>query len=268
MLAAAAAIALAQALPDGVPRAAVVASLALFVPGYGILALVFGARPPLDGVLRLAVAVLLSVALYAFLALGLHALGLRLTQATVAWATCGAIGVLGLLTLARLAAAPGGTPRAPVPRSQLLGAAAFTALLLCVAGTLALTVPALPEARPAPFSQLFLAGEWERLGGVATAPAHGPTSVEVGVENHTGRAQRYRLLAHFEGGPAWPERSVLVPAGGRWQGTVSGQGPRAACRRRLQVDLLAGASVRPVASLSVWLRGPAARCARPAPSAG
>lgn len=225
--------------------------LLLVVPGWAILTACFGIRVG-ELLLELALAVVLSLAAIALLALAVHASPFAIHRWSMLTAVAFAVLVFAAIGVARpavtsidLRAEPvaGGTAPAGAPPAggQPLLAVAFVAVVLLVA-TLALVVAriALPDQRDAAFSTLALAGASAEIDGPVERNTDGEVTVEVTVANHTDRTQEYTVTADVAPGTSWDDHTVSLAADETGTFEVAGPVPPSGCLRRIELTLEGG----------------------------
>lgn len=243
-------------VPVPLARAAIVVPLALSTPGYAIVALAFG-RTRRDAVVTVALSVLLSVAFYPLLCLLLYAAGITLSRSSVL------SGTDLLLALLAVAIAQRDRPRGPVSTpAPVNGAVHWMAArhVLAYVGGLAFTVAALgsaqrllPPPAPAPYTAFYLTSSARQAGSNITTASR-RMSIGIGIANHTGHRQVYRLVAALDGAARWRGRTVAVAAGHTWSGRVAGPAPRDRCAHRLSIVLQFYPGNATVSTLDVWVR--------------
>jgi uncharacterized membrane protein len=252
-------------VPLPVLRAALTLPLALLVPGYAVLMAAFGHRPRPDAPLTLAFIVLLSMATYPLAALALYAAAIPIRIGSVMVSTDGLVTFLVVVAVLR-----GGRERrttdisvAPFvtttvlrsPGSEARGGVLFAALVAIAIAALAGTTPLLPAPTDRPYTQFYLAGSWAHLSSIVRARSHQKLVVDLGIINQTHRWQSYQLVPRLDGGPGWSGRTVTVPSGRSWTGSMSGYVPADGCVHRLSIALRVGRNGKALSPLTLWVRG-------------
>jgi uncharacterized membrane protein len=246
-------------------RAALTLPPALLVPGYAVMMAVFGHRSRPDALPTLALAVLLSMATYPLVALALYAAAIPIRTGSVTLSTDGIVALLAAMAVLRTRRERRTTIASVVPfltttvlRSPWNGARGgvlFAALVTGVIATLAGALPLLPAPTDQPYTQFYLAGSWAHLSTIVRARSHQKLVVEVGITNQTHRRQRYQVVPRLDGGPGWPGRTVTVPGGRSWTGSMSGYVPADGCVHRLSIALRGGRNGHALSPLTLWVRG-------------
>jgi uncharacterized membrane protein len=252
-------------VPQTYARAAIVFPIALLLPGYVIVLAAFGPARRFDWVPTLCLAGLLSMAFYPLA-------GLLLAAVSIAPSTQSVVGAVDVLVAATfvvsairsLRAAPRHRapwlPAEPPHNAPAHGMEARRMLVLTVAAlTLAgigLAAARALEPRPAtqPYTAIYLAGPQSHQPTPVVAAAGAPLRVVVGVTNHTGRRQTYRLAPTVDGTGAWPVRTVSLPPGARWTGPLGGTAPAGHGLHELVVKFTTEPRGTAVGSLTLWVR--------------
>jgi hypothetical protein len=259
LLGAAVAINLGPLIPVPSVRAAVVLPVALLAPGYALLVLFAGPRGWGLRPLSVTSSLLLSISVYPLLALSLYVASVSLTTTSLA----AGVSVLLLAALAVTAArarswsgVAGSSFALLAPARWRFGSSAWPLLLGgLVAVAIVVAVRAMPDSViPEPHHELSLAGDWARLGGVASIRPGQRLAVSVAVVNGTDQAGRYEIGARLQRGGTWAPRNVTLAPGARWQGSVAGEVPGASCLNRLTISLRAGDGGAEAATVGIWLR--------------
>lgn len=242
-------------VPVPLARAAIVVPLALSTPGYAVVALAFG-RTRRDAVVTVALSVLLSVAFYPLLCLLLYAAGITLSRSSVL------SGTDLLLVLLAVAIALRDRSRGPVSTpAPVNGAVHWMAArhVLAYVGGLAFIVAALggaqrllPSAAPAPYTAFYLTGAARHAGSSITTASRRLT-ISIGIANHTGHRQTYRIVPALDGAARWHGHTVTLAAGHTWSGRVAGPAPRDRCAHRLSIALRSRSNAT-ISDLDVWVR--------------
>ena len=246
-------------------RAAVTLPLALLVPGYAVMMAAFGHRSRHDAVTALAFAVLLSMATYPLVALALYAAALPIRTGSVIVSTDGLVTLLVVVAVLRMRrkGPPTDSSGEPIitatavhsPWNRARGGVLFASLVAGVIAALAGAMPLLPTPTDQPYTQFYLAGSWAHLGAIVRARSHQKLVVDLGIINQTHRGQRYRIVPRLDGGPGWPERTVTVPDGRSWTGSLDGDVPQDGCVHRLSIVLRVGRNGKALSPLTLWVRG-------------
>jgi uncharacterized membrane protein len=238
---------------------------------------VFGYRPRRDAPLALAFAVLLSMATYPLVALALSATAIPIRTGSVMVSSDGLVAVLVVVAVLRggrerrttdISVAPFAT--ATVMRSPWSGArggALFVALVAIAIAALAGSLPLWPAPTDQPYTQFYLAGSWAHLSTMVQVRPDQRLGVELGITNQTHRRQSYQLLPRLDGGPGWPGRTVTVPDGRSWTGSLDGDVPADGCVHRLSIALRVGRNGTALSPLTLWVRGASGTSRSCAPTA-
>lgn len=228
-------------------RVVVELPLVLVLPGYALMAAAVP-RPVLGAVDRLVFALgsSVAVAILAGLVLDFTSWGLRRTS----WA----VALAGVTVAAAAVAAFVRRPKS----SRRDGASATPApgpvLLLCAAALLALAAVgiarsgALRSERASSFTQLWM----------LPARIHGESALRIGVVNHEGVPETYRVVTRAGSTvlASWPR--VVVPSGGRWTRTVVVRA-RPSVRTRIETDVYRTEAPNAVyRSVTAWVTAAAA----------
>ncbi|MDB5059712.1 MAG: hypothetical protein JWO59_3184 [Chloroflexi bacterium] len=244
-------------------RAVIVLPFALLLPGYAMIAVIFGFQERFDVVPTLALSALLSLFSYMFVGLALNAAAIRLSSVSIL------AGIDALIALSICAAVlrvkaglPPSQPGTPVnladPRKTLwTGAPACVMLvtgLSIVTVVVLLTMTLLPQPAGKPYTQFYLTGPWSKTASVITVPATRSLTVTVGINNRTSAAQTYRITPFINGAQSWNERTIALTSGSRWSGSVTGIIPADGCLDRLRINLGIRGRRGALASLIVWVR--------------
>jgi len=246
-------------------RAMVTLPLALLVPGYAVMMAVFGHRPRRDAPLTLAFTVLLSMATYPLMALALYAAAIPIRTGSVMLSTDGLVALLVAMAVLRTRRERRITTVSVVPfvttaglRSPWNGARGgvlFAALVAIAIAALAAALPLWPAPTDQPYTQFYLAGSWAHLSTIVRARSHQKLVVGLGIINQTHRRQSYQIVPRLDGGPGWPGRTVTVPGGRSWTGSMSGYVPADGSVHRLSIALRVSRNGKALSPLTVWVRG-------------
>jgi hypothetical protein len=232
-------------LPDPL-RAVLVVPLALLLPGHALLCAAVGYEGVGELPLRVALTVLLSLAIYPLLALAVHKTGLGDLTRTSVVVSVGAVSVVAAL-VGRLRFPPTeGWPSSPPLPDGLRAAGQGTALAGVAALSLALAVWALPDRTPQRFVALGFDGTTAQVRGPVATPRGGPATVAVRIRNHDGADRQFVLRAWVDGGPTWPAVRLRVRDSEEWRGRLRGPVLPSGCLQRLRIRLepVDGPSVR------------------------
>jgi uncharacterized membrane protein len=256
-------------------RAMATLPLVLLVPGYAVMMAVFGHRPRRDVLLTLAFTVLLSMATYPLVALALYAASIPIRTGSVMLSTDGLVALLVAMAVLRTRRERRITTVSVVPcvtttglRSPWNGARGgmlFAALVAIAIAALAAALPLWPAPTDQPYTQFYLAGPWAHLSTMVQVRPNQRLAVELGITNQTHRRQRYQIVPRLAGGPSWPERTVTVPAGRSWAGSMSGYVPPDGCVHRLSIALRVGRNGKALSPLTLWVRAAPGRLSPAAP---
>lgn len=248
----------ATALPASLPRAALILAPAILLPGCAVSRACLG-RVSLDLGGRLALATVLSLAVYVLLALLLYVVGLPLRTPDVLIAADAVI--VGCVAASLLQSRRAGTGTAGIssrasalPRpnkATLLGAAVLVSLCGVLWGSLRL-LPGQPP--PGRYTALELAAAWTHPDGVITVRAGAQTLIPVTIDNQNPRPISLSLSAALDAGRVGPAVLVRVRPGATGLATVGVTVP--ADRRTHRVFIAArGIGTSDTAGpLTVWVR--------------
>lgn len=250
-IALAAVLSLANLLLPGMSKAFLGLPLALAAPGYCVAILVFGSgawTDRFDGVLRLAVVCVLSLAAWPLLVLAAYAvyphvseLSTELCFLALAVATLVRVQVLGGArrgagSTAASAPAADAPTRRKIPRAPL---AAVAVVVAAAAFTLVLA-HTLPPQQSASASTASLAGTAANAGSPLprTSPLTG--SVEVSIYNPAPETREYLVTATVAHAGSWSAVSITVPPGARSSVHLVGALPATGCLTRVSVAVSDG----------------------------
>jgi hypothetical protein len=248
----------ATALPPSLPRAALILAPAMLLPGVAISRACLGSVS-LDLGGRLALATVLSLAVYVLLALLLYVVGLPLRTPDLLIAADAVIVASVAAALLRSRIAGTGTAgiasRAPALPRPNNAALLRTAVLLSLCGVLWGSMRLLPvQPPPVPHTALELAGAWAHLDGVITVRARARTLIPVTIDNQTSRPISLSLSAALITGRVGPAVLVRVRPGATGLATVAVTVPD---DRRTHGILIAArelGSSNTAGPLTVWVR--------------
>jgi len=250
----AALLTIATVMPSGPVRTAVVLPLALFLPGYALSLAIFGNLR--DWAATAGISCFLSIAVYAFDGLLLHALSYRLTTHSIV-VTVDAVVIACVAT--NIATTRHASlqlrPKAVVTRATYV--TAFLAVAALAASAAVVTQRALPKPASAPFTEFAFAGRWSHVTTVIS-PTSSRLRVALTLHNQTGQKQLYRIAPVLAGRP-WASRRVGLEAGERWTGLIEGPVLARPCLQRLRVALDTSPKVR-ITTLALEIRGRASAC--------
>jgi hypothetical protein len=260
--------------------------LALVIPGYAVLYVVFGRNLRPDPIPVVALSILLSLAVYALLALILSALSIGISPGSeTAGTDCFILALIGLFVLrkwngetpADWQLPPTETPepmlrrmppeelylqseeRSPLrPTRRNSGwAAAYVGGTVLSIIVLIVTLHYTAKPEDVAFTQFYLAGSSAHLGNIVDVPTGASLALMVGITNHTHQAQTYRILPTLDTGIRWPGREIRLAAGRAWSGVLNGPVTMDNCTHRLVLQLSTPQNNGTVATLIVWVRGTA-----------
>ena len=232
--------------------------IALLAPGYGLVVAAFGRALRLPALGCLCLCAVLSLAVYALIAVGLSAADVRLSKLSV---TAVVLVVLATLAaVAQLRRAPDIPPLqlAATDRRTLLGAtvavgvatAAVTATLLLV-----------PKPVPTPFMDVYLGGRLSGLDRVLAVDPSRRLNIPLTIENHTHKPAVYHVQGRPAGASAWTPRDVRLAAGAVWRGVLGGSVRVNGCASALRIVVTSPGSPSARRSIIVWMTSSlAARC--------
>lgn len=265
-------------VPQTAIRAVVVFPIALLLPGYAILLLVFGPNRRLDWAPALSLSALLSLAFYALA-------GLLLNAASIAFSTESVVVVVDVLVAGALTVGllrsrqPQGStihdawlpaePPSPVEGERgingkrMLALTALTGVLASAALAVALRLE--PKPAPPPYAQLYLTGVWSHRSTPVAARSGATLHVTLGVTNRTHATQVYRVEPEVNERIAWSGRAVTLAPGATWTGSVDGRMPSGGGLHELIITVTREPQVTSVGSLTLWLQAVAPSSTKPAP---
>lgn len=214
-------------LPNPV-RALLAMPIVLIAPGYALLLALGRNLAAEDRVRTACLAVALSIAVVPILVLLAYVVRRPLETATVLTAI-----IVGTLAFAAVSIVVhrGGDRASPThgPRGWLVGSAAVG---IVAVGLLVLVARlALPGGTAARFSAISLDGTWARTSTVTVLAPGTTLSVDVRVDNASGRTQHYDVVPAVTG-VRWTGASFDLPSGESWRGKVSGTITSGGCLRR------------------------------------
>lgn len=258
-------------IPQTFVRAAIVFPIALLLPGYAILLLAFGQRRRLGWVPALSLSALLSMAFYPLA-------GLLLYAASIAPSTMSIVGAVDALVAAALAVslvrngrgtgpldhATWSPTQPPVdePEQGLDGKrmTILVAVALVLAGLGLVAAPHFePKASALPYTAFYFTGALSRVSAPVTANGGNPLDVPVAVTNRTRGFQTYQIEPQVDGSIVWPIRTMTLPPGGTWSGSVQGWMPKVIGLHELIIALNMESQGTPVGTLTLWLRSTSPR---------
>lgn len=195
----------------------------LYLPGYLLSSIVLPSENDLDRVGRVGMSLGLSPAIISLAALILDrsGIGIRLEVLPIA-VTC-VDAVLLVVAVARRRVAPVEPPE-PGSRTPFVGRAARFTQALVIANVLAAALAyVLAASQPGtPPTEFYILGPEQRLAGYPRAVAVGEAIVvSAGIHQEAGRAGSYRINVQQGDNVLATVGPVQVPAGGRWDETVS-----------------------------------------------
>jgi hypothetical protein len=238
-------------------RGAVVLPCMLFAPGWAVSRAVRS----VTGVvfLDLAVAFMVSLAIYAVLPLALWSLSLPISTASVLVSS-------DLITVVAALAGFAWAQEGVTMGWSRPDAAALAWFLSAIVLSVCVVIAArelLPWSRPNPYTQLFLAGRWSHVAGPVSTPAGRPVHISVGITNRSGNREALLVTPHLLGGPPWPTRAVMVAAGATDITTIDGPVPADGCLRRLKIMASPITGSGPRTHLTLYLRSGVSSQCRP-----
>jgi uncharacterized membrane protein len=246
-------------------RAALTLPLALLVPGYAVLMAAFGHRPRRDAPLTLVFTVVLSMATYPLVALALSAAAIPIRTGSVMLSTDGLVALLVAVAVLRtrrerriigVFVVPFvTTAELRSPWNGARGGVLVAALMASAIAALAAALPLWPAPTDQPYTQFYLAGSWAHLSAMVQVRPNQRLAVELGITNQTHRRQSYQIVPRLDGGPGWPGRTVTVPDGRSWRGSLDGDVPPDGCVHRLSIALHVGRNGKALSLLTLWVRG-------------
>lgn len=228
----AAATLLVLALLPWAAKAIVTLPLALLLPGHCLLAALDRPDRELPGGARVALRVVLSMAMLSLLVLVVGAaFGVdRFSVLIGTWSVCTVLSFLAW--------------NHEVPDTRTDGRHRWTqsGVLLVLAGLGAVAVVAvallvLPRPRQEPFSSLAVTGTSKASGFPLRVRSGTTAEVEVEVVNGTDERATYRVIGAVDGGAAWDAPALRLDPGERDTVTIEGPIPTDACLSRLRVSL-------------------------------
>ena len=252
-------------IPQTYVRAAIVFPIAVVLPGYVIVLSAFRPARHFDWVPTLSLAVLLSLAFYPLA-------GLLLAAVSIAPSAESVVGAVDVLVVAAFVVSACRSPRGALQHRALWlpaqppddpAARGMTAPRVLVLTVTALALAGLGlaaahglEPRPAaqPYTAVYLAGPQSHQATPLVASAGAPLRVAVGVANHTQRRQTYRLAPAVDGTRVWPARTVALPPGATWTGTLSGTAPAGRGLHELVVKFTTEPRGTAVGTLTLWVQ--------------
>lgn len=251
-------VTLAPDLPQ--PLRGLSAPVAFVAPGYGLLAVALRLDDRLTFVLRLALSVMLSLAVIALATVAVDPLVARLDAHTFAHTVGGLI--LAFAALVALERAPGTAAGRAAgagagERRTLLGLGGLVAVTV---GIVAASITLLPSPARIPYFRFGLDRSW--LGLDRTVEPIGRTlTVDLALKNSYPRARTYTIVPSLKGAGPWTRKTITIPADGRWQGTISGPVPDTRrCFNRMGVALRADDKTKHIAVLTLYVTGSRSFC--------
>jgi hypothetical protein len=214
-------------------RAALSLPIVLLAPGYALLLAVGRNLAIEDRVRGACLAVALSIAVVPMLVLIAYVVRRPLETSTVIAAiVIGTIAFAAISVATRrddLRAAPSSGPRGKMLASATVGIVAIGLLVLVAR----LVLPAGTAAR---FTAISLDRSWAETNSVTVLAPGKTLSVDVRVDNESGRTQHYDVIPQVTGA-RWAGASFDLPSGESWRGKVSGTITAGGCLHRLQISL-------------------------------
>lgn len=251
LLVAAAVLAVAGLLPWAV-KSIVTLPLALLLPGHALLATLGRPDRSIGTGGRLAVRVILSMAIVSLTVLAVGSV-VGVSRASVVAGIWMVVSVAALASWNRVAPTRAETPGPHVTQSGVvLGLTALVAVIVVV-GALVL----LPDPLDTPYSRLSVAGTTKASASPIVVDSGTTATVTVQVENGTGTTRSYRVIPAIDGGALWKAPKVRLGPGETWTGTIKGRIPKDACVSRLTVALASNGKPAGVAPLVLYIRNEA-----------
>ncbi|MTD43052.1 hypothetical protein GKE82_01705 [Conexibacter sp. W3-3-2] len=246
-------LAIAADLPQ--PLRALAAPVAVFAPGLALLTVALRADQRPDPIVRAVLAAMLSFAVIALTVIVVDPLVDRLDPGVFGRSIGGVVIVLALIGSLR---SPGpDVLRDPLDRGSV---GTFAAVVAAAIAVIALCLQVLPKPDPIPYFRFGLAGPWAQLDRTVE-PVGDQLRVDLQLKNDGPRAQSYTIVPTLRGAQRWERRTVTVPAGETWRGTVSGPVPTSReCFNRMAIALRRGARTDHVAVLTFYVRGTRSIC--------
>jgi hypothetical protein len=246
---------------------------AVLFPGWAVLAVAIRDEMKLDTLPRLALTLMVSLAVYPLVLIGGYAAGAHISRD----AALVGIDLVGLVcagvrrtqpsergdadsladagVAGRRAAAPGGTDWTPY---ALAGVVAAVGIVMLVAWT------TFGPVRPAPYDSLALTGPSAATDNLLHAAPQGSLTLSVSVDNGSAHAHSYTVSGLPDGSGPWRPVLIDVAAHGSWTGSLKGDVSADGCARRMSVE--ATRDDAPIGSapltIAVWFTsGATATCA-------
>ena len=265
-IAAAGALSLGNLLLPGPAKAVLGLPLALWAPGYCVAILIFGYaswRVRFDGLVRLTVECVLSMAAWPLIVLAAYAIHPHVTATSVE--CCFLALVIATLIRIQLTAGPErgsreqnteeGSPESRLRFAERLPRAPIAAVAVIVLGSgltagLAYT---LPPQQGTTASAVALAGTAAAADTPLARTGAGTGTVSVTIYNPAPTARVYRIIATVTGDGTWAAETATVGPGSQGTVKLAGALPSTACLSRVGVAVSDGAErLQP---LDVYFKG-------------
>jgi uncharacterized membrane protein len=147
--------------------------------------------------------------------------------------------------------APGG---ATLERGRRAKAGGLPVLLAVAAVPLAALITVIAPRPPAPPAEFYLLESGGSGAGYPTSVAVGqPVRVPLGIINHAGSADSFRILARTASDAVGSVGPVDVAPGGTWSGEVSFTLSRAGSDQEVMIDLYRPSDQDPYRELRLWI---------------
>lgn len=254
-------------IPQSIIRAALVAPIALLLPGYAILLLAFGPHRRVDWVPALSLSLVLTTAFYPLA-------GLLLYAASIALSTRSLVAAVDLLVAGTLVVTflrsrrhqeptkqdswlPAKPPRALETHRGLDGKRmlALTMFTLVLAGLgLGVALRYAPKSTSSPFTQFYLTGPLSHSSTPLVAKTGAQLRVTLGVTNRTQLPQVYRIEPRVDGTIAWQGLTVTLRPGVTWTGAAEGKMPGGGGLHHLIITIDTEPQATPIGALSLWVQ--------------
>lgn len=251
LLVAASVLAVAGLVPWAI-KSVVTLPLALFLPGHALLAALDRPDRSVGTGGRIAVRVVLSMAIVSLTVLAVGS-ALGVSRATVVGGVWMVTSIAALASWNRDVPTRSETPGPHWTQSGVvLGLTALVGLVVVV-GALVI----LPDPLDSPYSRLSVTGTTKASGSPIVVDSGTTASVKVQVKNGTGKTRSYRVIPAIDGGALWKAPKVRLGPGETWSGTIKGKIPKDACMTRLTVALASNGEPAGVAPLVLYIRNEA-----------
>jgi hypothetical protein len=226
--------------------------LALLLPGHAVLAAADRPERALGTGGRIALRVVLSMAVVALTVLAVGSV-VGVSRASVVAGVWAVTSIAALASWNREVPTRAETPGPHWTQSGVVLALTALVAFVVVVGALVL----LPDPLDTPYSRLSVTGTSKVSGSPIVVDRGTTASVRVQVENGTGATRSYRVIPAIDGGALWKAPKVRLQPGERWTGTIEGKIPADACVSRLTVALASDGEPAGVAPLVLYIRNEA-----------